>query len=174
MDNSPNTARDLREELREDAGRVTSAAADKLQSGANSHKDEAARQAKGLSSALDKTAHELGSDSPDWLRSALQQGARTLDRLARDVEAKDSRALLADVRHIARDHPGTFLAGCAALGFAAARVLKAGGAASGQSSSQAYDPYGQQSESASRSAMSFSDEASNPAPDTAQNVRTAL
>jgi hypothetical protein len=155
---SSNSAGELREELRGDARSLTDAAKERLQAEADNRKGAAATQAKSVSSALDKAAGEL-SDSPEWLRSAFQQGAQTLQRFADTIEQKDARQLTRDVQQLAREHPGTFLAGCAAAGFAAARVLKAGtedGTGSGSGTrytyaerpgagSRAYDPYEPQS-----------------------------
>ena len=143
---SPSDGGGLREELRSDAQTVTHSAKEKLRTELDARKGTAATQAKSLSTALDKTANEL-SDSPDWLRSAFQQGAQTLQRFAETIERKDARQLTRDVEQLARDNPGTFLAGCALAGFAAARVLKAGIEDTsaheyrGPGSAQPYDPY---------------------------------
>jgi hypothetical protein len=148
---------ELREELRSDAHTITDTARQRLHAEADARKGAAASQAKSVSSALESAAGQLG-DSPEWLRSAFRQGAQTLQRFADTIEQKDSRQLTRDVQQLAREHPGVFLAGCAAAGFAAARVLKAGtdGAASAGSGpgqayaehppaagamSRAYDPY---------------------------------
>jgi hypothetical protein len=116
---------ELREELRGDAQTVTNTAKQRLLAEADARKGTAADQAKSLSSALETAAGEL-SNSPAWLRSVFEQGAQTLQRFAETIEQKDSRQITRDVQNLARQHPGTFLAGCAAAGFAAARVLKAG------------------------------------------------
>ncbi|MET0180065.1 MAG: hypothetical protein ABW194_06220 [Novosphingobium sp.] len=116
----------LREELRGDAQAVTDTAKERLHSEVDSRKGEAASQAKTLSSALEDVAGKLDPNTPTWLKSALEQGARSIQRLAEGVEQKDSRQLTRDVTQFARQNPGTFLAGCALVGFAAARVFKAG------------------------------------------------
>jgi hypothetical protein len=126
MNSSSSTTDDLREELRGDAQKIGDAAAERLQSEADARKGAAAGQAKSLSSALEKVAGEMGAETPSWLKSALGQGADALGRLAETVDQQDSRQLMGSVKSFARSNPGAFLAGCAALGFAAARVLKAG------------------------------------------------
>lgn len=152
MDTStPATGGGLREELRGDATTLSDTAKDKLHSQVDARKGEAVSQAQSLSSALDKAAGEL-EQSPDWLKSAFRQGAQRLQRFADTIEHKDSRQLTRDVQQFARNNPGTFLGACAAAGFAAARVMKAGaddpdgpsplrGAAEQGSSSQGYEPY---------------------------------
>jgi hypothetical protein len=129
---SQNSGAELREELRSDASTITDTAKQRLQSEVDSRKGTAAQQAKSVSSALESAADQL-NDSPAWLRSTFQQGAQTLQRFADQIEQKDTRELTRDVQQLARQNPGTFLAGCAALGFAAARVLKAGAEQTSQS-----------------------------------------
>lgn len=113
-------------ELRDDAKQLGSKAADRIHSEVDTRKSEAVSQAQSFSSAIEKTAGEM-NDGPEWLKSALQKGAQQIQRFADSVEHKDSRQLLNDAQRFARDNPGTFLAACAAAGFAAARIFKAGG-----------------------------------------------
>ena len=120
-------------ELRADAQKLGSKAADRIHSEVDSRKSEAVSQAQSFSSAIEKTAGEL-NDGPEWLKSALQKGAQSIQRFADSIEQKDSRQLMNDAQTFARENPGTFLAACAAAGFAAARIFKAG-AEQGQSGS---------------------------------------
>ncbi|GLV22918.1 hypothetical protein TomMM35A_27620 [Sphingobium sp. TomMM35A] len=125
MQQPPETSGDLREELRGDAQKLTSTAAERLQSEADARKGPAVEQARSVASALNKAAEDLGSgQSPGWLKSLFEQGAQQIQRLADTVEQKDSRQLMSDLRQVARDNPTTFLAACAAAGFAASRVLR--------------------------------------------------
>ena len=151
---TPDNGGGLREELRGDATTLTDTAKNTLHSQVDARKSDAVSQAQSLSSALDKAAGEL-DQSPDWLKSAFRQGAQTIQRFADSIEHKDSRQLTRDVQQFARTNPATFLGACAAAGFAAARVMKAGvdtsstsagtgsqgsyGASSG--SQQGYEPY---------------------------------
>ena len=123
-------------EVRADAERLTSTASDRLHSELDARKGAAATQAKSLSSAISQAADGLDDGAPQWLRSAFQQGAHQAQRFADTLEQKDSRAILRDVQDMARNNPGTFLAACAALGFAAARVFKAGAPDSSSSQSR--------------------------------------
>lgn len=113
-------------ELRSDAQQLGSSAANRLSSEVDARKGEAVDQVKSVSSAVQKAAGQLGEDSPEWLKSALRSGAGQIQRLADTIEHKTSRELLHDVQDFARTNPGTFLAACAAAGFAAARIFKAG------------------------------------------------
>ena len=113
-------------ELRDDAKQLGSTAANRLHSEVDARKGTAADQAKSVSSALERTAGELDEGAPEWLKSAFRQGAQQIQRFADTIEQKDSRQILGEVQSFARERPGTFLAACAAAGFAAARILKAG------------------------------------------------
>lgn len=115
----------MSDELRSDAKQISKTASNRIHSELDARKGDAAHQAKSVSSAIDRAAGEL-NDAPQWLQSAFQQGATQVRRFADTLEQKDSREILNDVRNLARQNPGTFLAGCAALGFAAARIFKAG------------------------------------------------
>jgi ElaB/YqjD/DUF883 family membrane-anchored ribosome-binding protein len=114
-------------EIRQDAQQLGSTAANRLHSEVDARKGAAVSQAQSVSSAITQTAEGLGEGSPEWLKSALQQGAQQIQRFADTIEQKDSRQMMSEAQNFARNNPGTFLAACAAVGFAAARVLKAGG-----------------------------------------------
>jgi hypothetical protein len=116
--------------LKEDTQRLAGAATEMLQSKAGSQKDVAVNQARSLSSALGTTAQQLGEDSPKWVKSALENGASTLEDLARTIDEKDPAELVEHVKRVARDSPTSFLVGCAALGFTAARIFKSAGSSS--------------------------------------------
>ncbi len=113
-------------ELLSDAKDVGSTAVNRLHSEVDARKSDAATQVKSVSSAIEKTAGGLDESAPAWLKSALEQGAQQVQKFADTIEQKDSRQLVKEVSDFARNSPGTFLAGCAAAGFAAARIFKAG------------------------------------------------
>jgi len=122
---SENTG-ETRNELRSDAKQLGTSATNRLYSEVDNRKGAAADQAKTVSSAIETAAGELDDSAPAWLKSSLEQGARQIQKFADAIEQKDSRQLTNDVRDFARNSPGAFLAGCAAAGFAAARIFKAG------------------------------------------------
>lgn len=125
----------MRDELRSVAQQMSKSATNRIHSELDARKGTATDQAKSVSSAIDRAAGEL-DEAPQWLQSAFRQGATQVRRFADTLEQKDSRQILSDVRNMARENPGTFLAGCAALGFAAARVFKAGASDQQQPRSQ--------------------------------------
>lgn len=126
MQSPPENAGGTASELRADAQQVTSSAKNRIHSELDARKGTAANQARSVSSAIDRAAGELDEGAPEWLKSAFQQGATQVRRFADTLEQKDSRQIVGDLQTLARDNPGTFLVGCAALGFAAARIFKAG------------------------------------------------
>ena len=113
-------------DLRSDAKQLGNSAANRIHSEVDARKDTAVNQAKSVSSAIQRAAGEMDEGSPDWLKSALRQGAQKVQTFADTIEQKNSRELMRDAQDFARNNPGTFLAACAAAGFAAARILKAG------------------------------------------------
>ena len=136
MESSTENSGGLRQELRGDAGKLGQIMAQRVASEVDTRKGAAASQAKTLSSALGKAAGELGSEGPGWLRTALERGARSIQHFAETIEQKDAQQLNQQVQRLARDNPGTFLAGCALAGFAAARIMRAGAASTGGANSE--------------------------------------
>jgi hypothetical protein len=114
-------------ELRSDAKELGNSAADRIHSEVDRRKGTTADQAKSVSLAIQRAAGEMGQDTPDWLKSAFRQSAEKMQRFADTLEQTDSHELIRNAQDFARKSPGTFLAACAAAGFAAARILKAGG-----------------------------------------------
>jgi hypothetical protein len=113
-------------ELRQNAKTVTKTARDRIYGAVDAQKANAAGQAKSVADALKSTAGEM-QGAPAWLQSAVKEGAQAIQRLADSLENRDARQLATDVKTLARDNPATILGACALAGFAAARVLKAGG-----------------------------------------------
>jgi hypothetical protein len=112
--------------MKSDAKQMGQTAVNRLHSEVDNRKGAAVGQVKSVSSALNNVAGQLDDGAPQWLKSAIQQGAQQVQRFADGIEQKDSRQILNDVQRLARDNPGTFLAACAGIGFAAARIFKAG------------------------------------------------
>lgn len=115
-------------ELKGDAARLKGDVAARARQEAESRMSQAAQLAGSASSALDTAARDLrdNPDAPDWMASALQQAARSIQGLASHVEGRSIDQIGEEVAGFARRNPGTFLAASAALGFAASRVLRAG------------------------------------------------
>ena len=120
------TAPAVGSELLSDAKGVGTSAVNRLHSEVDARKGDAATQVKSVSSAIEQARDGLDTNAPAWLKSAFDQGAQQVQKFADTLEQKDSRQLVNEVSDFARGSPGTFLAACAAAGFAAARIFKAG------------------------------------------------
>ena len=142
MESPTLSAGGVRGEMRADAQQLSTSAANRVHSELDARKGAVAEQARSVSSAIDRAAGELGDGVPQWLKSAFQQGAEQIHRLADSLEQENSRELVKNVQTMARNNPGTFLLGCATLGFAAARIFKAGASESspGQSRPAQFPP----------------------------------
>lgn len=117
------------ERLKQDGVALKDKAIERLTSEADSRKDMVSKQLKSVSSALGAAQSDLSNadgEAPEWLKSGLRQVATTVEGLADRVQNKSSADLLGEVRSFAQNNPATFLMACAAVGFAAARVFKAG------------------------------------------------
>ena len=128
MQPQPDSAHGVGTEMLSDAKGVGASAINRVHSEVDARKGDAASQAKSVSSAIEQAADGLDPNAPTWLKSAFEQGAQQVQKFADTLEQKDSRQLVSDVSDFARGSPGTFLAACAAAGFAAARIFKAGSA----------------------------------------------
>ena len=124
-------------DLRSDAKHLGDSAVNRIHKEVDARKGNAAEQAKSVSTAVQTAAGQLDESAPTWLKSAFQQGADQIQRFAETIEQKDSRQILNEVQNFARERPALFLGACAASGFAAARIFKAGGE---EQASQQFDP----------------------------------
>lgn len=127
MQSQSDTARGVGGEMLSDAKNVGASAVNRLHSEVDARKGDAVTQAQAVSAAVGQAAQGLDDNAPTWLKSALEQGAQQIQKFAGTIDQKDSRQLVNDVNDFARNSPATFLTACAAAGFAAARIFKAGG-----------------------------------------------
>lgn len=126
MQPQSDTIQGVGSELLSDAKGVGTSTVNRLHSEVDARKGDAATQVKSVSSAIEQAASGLDPNTPTWLKSAFEQGAQQVQKFAETLEQKDSRQLVSDVSDFARSSPATFLGACAAAGFAAARIFKAG------------------------------------------------
>lgn len=126
MDNSTNSPPSSGS-IKSDAAQIGARAGDRLASEADARKGVVGEQLRQLSGAIDAAGSSLDEgQSPQWVSQGLQSLSRSVSNFAEQIETRDARALAGDVQQFARSNPALFLAGCAAAGFAAARVLRAG------------------------------------------------
>ncbi|MXO74390.1 hypothetical protein GRI40_04015 [Altererythrobacter aerius] len=141
------SAQSVRDELSQDASRLTQTATQRAEQAADGGKKQATTAAHAASSAIGKAAGALRQDdkAPEWLANAFDKTARQIDDLARTIEGKDIKEIRRGVSQFARQNPLAFLAASAAAGFAAARFLRAG------SEYQSHHPEGGQGSSSATS-----------------------
>lgn len=123
------TATPVGTELLSDAKTVGSSAVNRIHSEVDARKNDAVTQVHAVSSTIERAAESLDPNAPTWLKSVLEQGAEQIKSFADTLEHNDSRQMASQVTEFAKRSPGTFLGACAAVGFAAARVFKAGSGA---------------------------------------------
>lgn len=140
MDNSTTSTSSSGSSIKSDAAELGARAGDRLASEADARKGMVGEQLRQLSGAIDAAGNSLGEgQSPQWVSQGLQSLSQSVSRFAEQIETRDARALAGDVQQFARSNPALFLAGCAAAGFAAARVLRAGASDTAGSGSSGQD-----------------------------------
>jgi hypothetical protein len=107
----------------EEAERLKTAAADRARMEAEKRKHGVAEDLDEVSSALRDSGDKI--EGADWARRLLGEAAEQLQHAAQSLEGKSPDALMQDLRGFARRNPAVYLAGCAALGFAASRIARA-------------------------------------------------
>ncbi len=119
---------EVKRELGEDAERLKHKAAETAEQQAQQGKQQVKRTAEATSSAFQKAADELrqDDDAPDWLANAVSSAAKQVSSLADDLNDTSPREMMRATSRFARENPASFLTASAALGFAAARVFRAG------------------------------------------------
>lgn len=125
---SPESAGEVKRELSDDAQRLKHTAIDQAESTAREGQQQATQAAHAASSAIQKAADELQQDdkAPEWLASAASSAARQVGDFAQQLENTNPREVVRWTTDFARTNPTSFLTVSAALGFAAARFLRAG------------------------------------------------
>lgn len=103
---------------------VTERAAEKAHSAFDSQKNRAVESVSGIASALRDSADAVGSQN-ESVGMLIRRAADMIDNVTQNLESKDLDQLVWDVQSLARRNPALFFGGALAIGFAAARFLKA-------------------------------------------------
>lgn len=88
-------------------------------------KDRAVEGAHGLGRALRQTATTLRSENQTQTAHFIERAAEKIDELSGKFENRDLDQVIWDTQQFARRQPAVFFGGAIALGFIAARFLKA-------------------------------------------------
>jgi hypothetical protein len=109
----------------EEAANIGQAMGHKAEDLADRSKQAGAEAVAGVARTAEALADSVASDSPaiaEYVRGAGQK----IDRLATDLREKKVGDLLSSAAEVGRSQPVALLAGAALVGFALARVIKAG------------------------------------------------
>lgn len=126
------------ERAKQEAARLGDKAKRRAEEFADDKKNEAGERIETLASSLRASADRLENDER-WLAGYVSSAADHLDDLSDTVRNRDVGEMLQDVEDFARRQPALFLAGAAALGFAAGRFMKASSDRRRQERYDAYD-----------------------------------
>lgn len=88
------------------------------------HKGTVAHHIQNVSSALEKVGAD--NENPIWFSNFTSEVSAVLNTAAKNINSKNPEELLDTARSYVKSNPAIFVAGCAVVGFALSRVLKAG------------------------------------------------
>ena len=128
-DAAKDQARQVKDEAAAQARGLVDQAKTELRDQGRSQADQAARAIRRVGDQADALAEGRPQDAGAVADYVRQAGERVHD-VADRIDERGVDGLLNDVQNFARRKPGVFLAGCAAAGFVAGRLIR-GGAASG-------------------------------------------
>jgi hypothetical protein len=105
---------------KEQVKRFSGVTRDRVYSQVDSKKGELIKGLQGFVSTLENASQDADGFSQQVLQGAVGYIRKFSDR----IENGSTEELVRDARHFIREKPAPFFAGCIALGFLAARVLK--------------------------------------------------
>lgn len=113
--------------IREAGKAGASAARDAAQSQLDEGRHAASEAASSTAGALEDAASSFSAHDQESLARVTSSLAEQLSRFASSLEQRNLDELSREARRLAREHPGLFIAGGAALGFALGRFFRASG-----------------------------------------------
>jgi len=121
-------ARETAEVAQQKMGEGAQQARGRLRDEVDRRSTQAGEQTGATAEALRAASQRLREEGQDQPAQAAERAAHQLDRAARWLRESDGDGILRDVEQFGRRRPMVFALGGAALGFAAARFLKASSA----------------------------------------------
>lgn len=110
----------IAEQGKEQMKRVTGATRERVYHQVDSKKGDLIEGLHGLVSTLENASR----DSEGLSQQVIQHAVGYVRRFSDRIENGSTEELVADARQFIRQRPGAFFAGCLAVGFLAARLLK--------------------------------------------------
>jgi ElaB/YqjD/DUF883 family membrane-anchored ribosome-binding protein len=118
-------AQELTGQAQEKAHEAAEQTRDRLRSQVDERSTQAGRQVTGRAQDLRSVAEQLRRQGQAQPARVTDQAAERLERAGTWLSDSDADRILSDVEDFARRNPWAVMAGAAALGFAASRMLKA-------------------------------------------------
>ena len=128
----------VKERVQEAAEQAKGRTWDQLRSQANARSTQAGEQASSIAAAMRRTSEQLRSEGKDDAAKVIDGVADRSERLGGYLTQADDDRILRDLEDFARRQPWVFVSASAALGFLAARFMKA--SSSSRYQSRAGDP----------------------------------
>jgi len=119
------TASQVQDKAQEVAGQAKQQARSKAREQVDQRSTQAGQQVRSQASDIRSVAEQLRQQGKDQPAKVAEQAANRIERVGSYLENSDADRILHDVEDYARRQPWTVALGAAALGFAAARFLKA-------------------------------------------------
>jgi hypothetical protein len=132
------------EQVQQTAGQVVDQAREQVATRAESQKDRVVDALSMVAQAVRQTGQELRSQDQAGMAGYVDQAARTVERTANFLRARDMGQILDETQWFARRNPALFLGGAFALGLLGARFIKSSAPApSGSGYGYGYQPSSQ-------------------------------
>lgn len=119
------TAQQAGEQVREKAQEAGEQARGRLQQEVDARSTQAGEQIGSTAETIRRVSQSLREEGQDGPARTAEQAADRVDRAARWLRESDSERIVRDVERFGRERPWAFALGGLALGFAAARFVKA-------------------------------------------------
>jgi len=122
----PRGSTDLRQRIRDGGEKLSSEATDRARGIVSQGLERSAEALSNVSKLVGDTAagldERLGQEYGDYARKA----ASAIENTANDIASKSPDELIEDTRNFVRNSPGLAVAGAAIVGFVVARLIKSG------------------------------------------------
>ena len=115
----------VKERVQDAAEQAKGQTRDQLRSQVNARSTQAGEQATSIAEAMHRTSEQLHSEGKDSAAKVIDGVADRSQRLGGYLTQADDDRILRDVEDFARRQPWVFVSASAALGFLAARFMKA-------------------------------------------------
>lgn len=120
---------DVRQKAEQTASTIAQQAQETATTQLSSQKERAASTLSTLAGTLRESGHNVRQDQPQ-IASLTDQAAQRVEGISEYIREHDVRELVGEVESFARREPAIFLGAAFAVGFLAARLLKASSASS--------------------------------------------